>query len=281
MCKNLIRKQAPLPFQGQKRNFVVRFAHEISNFPDNTIFVDLFGGSGLLSRTAKDIKPNCRVIYNDFDSYHSRIENIPTTNALLNELRPVLANVPKAKLLPPEIKKKTLEIIERYEFSGYVDYITLSASILFSMKYATSLAELRKMSLYNNIKQSDYNENSQYLKGLEIRNCDYKLLYNEFKDNPQAFFICDPPYLSTDVKTYKMYWKLRDYLDVLKCLKGNRFAYFTSDKSNLVELLEWMQKELELKNPFDGAKIFTIKNTLNHASSYNDIMIFKNGLNTI
>ena len=41
--------QAPLPFQGQKRKFVKLFAEKIETLPDDTIFVDLFGGSGLLS----------------------------------------------------------------------------------------------------------------------------------------------------------------------------------------------------------------------------------------
>ena len=31
--------------------------------------VDVFGGSGLLSHTAKQLKPKATVIYNDFDGY--------------------------------------------------------------------------------------------------------------------------------------------------------------------------------------------------------------------
>ena len=40
---------APLPFVGQKRMFAREFIKVLGQFPDSTVFVDLFGGSGLLS----------------------------------------------------------------------------------------------------------------------------------------------------------------------------------------------------------------------------------------
>ena len=69
---------APLPFQGQKRNFVGEFRAALSELNpagEITTIVDLFGGSGLLSHTAKRHAPECRVIYNDFDGYRERLEN--------------------------------------------------------------------------------------------------------------------------------------------------------------------------------------------------------------
>lgn len=39
---------SPLPFMGQKRNFVKLFREALQEFPTATTFVDLFGGSGLL-----------------------------------------------------------------------------------------------------------------------------------------------------------------------------------------------------------------------------------------
>ena len=41
---------APLPFVGQKRMFAKEFIKVLDQFPDDTVFVDLFGGSGLLSQ---------------------------------------------------------------------------------------------------------------------------------------------------------------------------------------------------------------------------------------
>nr|DAF53120.1 MAG TPA: DNA adenine methylase [Siphoviridae sp. ctLdn10] len=44
---------APLPFVGQKRMFAKDFKKVLEHFPDGTTFVDLFGGSGLLSHITK------------------------------------------------------------------------------------------------------------------------------------------------------------------------------------------------------------------------------------
>ena len=66
---------APLPFMGQKRFFAKEFIKILSSYPDDTVFIDLFGGSGLLSHIAKREKPNAMVIYNDFDNYRRRLEN--------------------------------------------------------------------------------------------------------------------------------------------------------------------------------------------------------------
>lgn len=53
-------KCSPLPFEGQKRGYG-KILHEIlKRFPDSSVFVDLFGGSGLLSRMIKDEKPDGR-----------------------------------------------------------------------------------------------------------------------------------------------------------------------------------------------------------------------------
>ena len=54
---------APLPFVGQKRMFAKEFIKVLSQFPDGTLFVDLFGGSGLLSHIAKCQKPHSKVVY--------------------------------------------------------------------------------------------------------------------------------------------------------------------------------------------------------------------------
>lgn len=83
MQKHPVYNSAPLPFQGQKRRFVGEFRKALSQFPDAAMFVDLFGGSGLLSHVAKQERPEARVVYNDFDDFRQRLENIPRTNALL------------------------------------------------------------------------------------------------------------------------------------------------------------------------------------------------------
>ncbi len=84
-----IYKSAPLPFQGQKRRYVGEFCRVLGQIRDARIFVDLFGGSGLLSHIAKRERPDAMVVYNDFDDYRTRLDNIPRTNALISDLRSI------------------------------------------------------------------------------------------------------------------------------------------------------------------------------------------------
>ena len=49
-----------------------------------------------------------------------------------------------------------LERILQDERNGFVDYLTLSSSLLFSMKYVLNFEELKKQNLYNKLRQNDY-----------------------------------------------------------------------------------------------------------------------------
>lgn len=274
-----MRKQylsAPLPFVGQKRMFAREFIQVLKRYPDDAVFVDLFGGSGLLSHITKYQKPGATVVYNDFDNYRQRLENIPRTNVLLDKIRAVVASVPRRKFLPKKTKETILRLIEQEEHRyGYVDYIPLSSSLLFSMKYATNLEELRKETFYNTVRKCDYNPCLDYLDGLEIVSCDYKELFNKYKDMPDVVFLIDPPYLSTEVGTYTMNWGLSDYLDVLQTLVGTNYIYFTSNKSSIIELCDWIGKNNALGNPFIGSEKVEFNAHMNYNSSYTDIMLYK------
>lgn len=270
-------KSAPLPFVGQKRMFVREFIKVLSQFPADTVFVDLFGGSGLLSHIAKRTKPESTVVYNDFDNYRCRLQHIPQTNRLIADLRDIVADkVPRNKPITGELRKRIFARIEQEErVVGYVDFITLSSSIMFSMKYKLSVPEMRKEALYNSIRKNDYPLCSDYLEGLEITSCDYKELFNRYKDTPGVVFLVDPPYLSTEVGTYNMYWKMADYLDVLNVLAGHSFVYFTSNKSSILELCEWLGRNRSLGNPFENAVKVEFNAHMNYNASYTDMMLFK------
>lgn len=267
---------APLPFVGQKRMFAKEFIKVLKHYPDNAVFVDLFGGSGLLSHITKCQKPDATVVYNDFDNYRLRLENIPRTNALLDMIRPITASTPRHKALSKEAKEAILRLVEQEEKeNGYVDYITLSTSLLFSMKYVTDLDGLRKETFYNSVRKCNYNPCIDYLDGLEVVSCDYKELFNKYKNVPNVVFLIDPPYLSTEVGTYTMNWGLSDYLDVLQTLVGTNYIYFTSNKSSIIELCDWIDRNNNIGNPFAGCERVEFNAHMNYNSSYTDIMLFK------
>lgn len=267
---------APLPFVGQKRMFAKEFKKVLELFPDGTTFVDLFGGSGLLSHITKYQKPKSKVVYNDFDDYRLRLNHIVETNELLTKLRFIISNTPKGKVIKGENREAVLQCLGNHlHYYGYLDFITISSAIMFSMKYCMDMESLRKETFYNNIRLTDYPLCQDYLEGLTIVSKDYKEIFAEYKDKPNVVFLVDPPYLNTDVGTYKMKWRLADYLDVLTILKGYSFVYFTSNKSSIIELCEWIGKNREIGNPFDGCSKFEFNAHMNYSSSYTDIMMFR------
>lgn len=269
-----IYNSAPLPFMGQKRRFANQFREALREFPSATTFIDLFGGSGLLSHITKHERPDARVIYNDFDDYHIRIENVERTNALLAEIRDFLIGISRNMRLSVDQRIKILDIITKYERSGFVDYITLSSSLLFSARYVTSLDELEKEHFYNVVKQTPYTCDG-YFNGFDTVKCDYRDLFAQYKNTPGVVFLVDPPYLSTETGVYKCYWRLRDYLDVLGVLDGQSYVYFTSNKSSIVELIDWMHSNVLHGNPFEGATRKEFNATMNYSSKYTDIMLYR------
>lgn len=274
-----MRKQynsAPLPFVGQKRMFAKEFRKVLEQFPDGTTFVDLFGGSGLLSHIAKCQKPHSKVVYNDFDGYRLRLEHIPQTNELLAELRKIVREVPRHKPITGKTREQVFECLkEHQECYGYLDFITISSSIMFSMKYRLSIEEMRKEALYNNVRLTDYPLCSDYLDGLTIVSADYKQVFNQYQNTPDVVFLVDPPYLSTEVGTYKMYWRLADYLDVLTVLAGHSFVYFTSNKSSILELCDWIGRNNTIGNPFEKCTKVEFNAHMNYSSTYTDMMLYK------
>ena len=265
---------APLPFQGQKRRFIKDFKEVLKKFDNTTTVVDLFGGSGLLSHVTKRERPDVRVVYNDYDYFCDRLANVTTTNEILSRIRPVVNAVAADKKVPNESRAQILAIVKEYAEKGYVDYITLSSSLLFSGKWAKNFQELSKETMYNVVKQSDYNVDG-YLDGLEIVHEDYKDLFMQYKDDRDVLFLIDPPYLSTDSMSYKNYWKLSDYLDVLKLLKGTKYIYFTSNKSQIIELCKWIKENTSIGDPFADAEIRKQQNNLNYHATFTDIMLVK------
>lgn len=179
------------------------------------------------------------------------------------------------KKLPDSYKQQILRRIGKEE--GFVDYITLSGSLLFSGKYATNFDDLKKHPFYCKHKQKDYVVDG-YLEGVQVVSCDYRSLYEQYKDNEKVVFLLDPPYLSTDSSSYKSdtYWKLRDYLDVITLLNSQRYVYFTSNKSQIIELCEWIASATNgyWANPFAGAETRTVSGSVNYNSTYTDIMVY-------
>ena len=84
--------------------------------------------------------------------------------------------------------------------------------------------------------------------------------------------------MSTDVKTYNKveFWDMSNYLDILTALNGLNYIYFTSNKSQIVELCQWIDDNAgKVANIFKGASIKTVKSATSGKNSYTDIMLYK------
>lgn len=253
--------------------FLKEFRSEIAQFSPSSIFIDLFGGSGLLSRTCKDIHPDARVIYNDYDNYAHRIELIPATELLRQCLRPRGADTAKGKRIPTDKAKQIIAELRAFEGEGLeIDTVTVSTWLLYTMHFFSSIEELEEMTLYNSIPSTPIAPAPDYLSGLEIRHQDYRELLREFAGNPDAVYILDPPYLSTNTAQYKMSWGIEDYLGVLELLHDSRFLYFGSGRSDLVPILDWAERSLGARNPFAGAVKHERRNTTCAGLPYTDVM---------
>ena len=143
------------------------------------------------------------------------------------------------------------------------------------MKYATNYDQLSKETMYNCVRKSGYEHADDYLIGVDIVCMDYKQLFNRWNHIEGVVFFIDPPYLSTDCSTYSNYWRLANYLDVLQTLQGTNYFYFTSNKSSILELTEWMSKNLGADDPFAGSTREYMNVKLNHNAGYTDIMLYK------
>lgn len=265
-----------MPFQGQKRNFIKQFRELIKDefrTHRNGVFIDAFGGSGLLSHNIKQIYPNARVIYNDYDNYSERLANIETTNEILQAIEPITKKYKKDEKVSEGDREKIIKIIDEYIKRGYfIDCITLSSKLFFSGHYAHNEDEFKKEKTFyiTNPKTPLYQANG-YLKGVEIVRKDAMELIKEF-GNKDVVLILDPPYLKTNKAGYKCFWELRDFLKLIRLVR-EPFIFFSSENS---DILSYMDDRVECGD--EVFKGYSLKQAiLTNGRGKTDYMIYKSG----
>ncbi|MHB71485.1 DNA adenine methylase [Campylobacter jejuni] len=256
----IIYKKAPLPFQGQKKYFLKKFDECLNEFLNNykgnlkdLIFIDAFGGSGLLSHNIKTKIPEAKVIWSDFDNYQRRLDEIPFTNELLKHFE-ILRKYKKGEKISNEDKEFLLsKIKEQKKLRGFVDYITISSIIAHSASVLKKYEEFEKSSWF--FKGAMLKKDaSGYLDGVQRVSVDFKELLNEYKENKNAIFVLDPPYLQTSTDGYKdNFYTLKDFLELVS-LTRTPYVFFSSEKSHILEFVNWDLKQND-KSIFKDFKI--------------------------
>jgi len=233
-----------------------------------------FGGSGLLAETVRRELPGARVVWNDHDDFAARLAAIPRTNALIDRLRGMAAGIPRDARIPNDVRGRMLRAIA--DDGPGADFVTISANLLFSGNYSTDIEGLEKKAFYNLLRTDGYPPADGYLEGVERISADWRNLLAQHKGRPGTVLIADPPYLTTDASSYRegRFWRLRDHLDVIAAMDGHPYFYFTSDRSQIADLCEWIAAHGG-RSPLQGATAAHSRAALNHAAGYRDIMFHK------
>lgn len=273
-------KQAPLPFIGQKRMFLKHFEtvlnENIKGEGEGWTIIDTFGGSGLLSHTAKRLKPKARIIYNDFDGYAERLAHIDDINRLRAELYSVVGNTTsKNKRMTKDCKAECIRIIQN--FKGYKDLNCLASWLLFSGQQVATLDDLFQHNFWHCIRQSDYPKADGYLDGVEIVKESFHTLLPKFSNDPKALFVLDPPYLCTKQESYKQatYFDLIDFLRLVNITRPP-YVFFSSTKSEFIRFVNYMlEDKVDNWQAFENAKRITVNAKLNYQVAYEDNLVYK------
>ena len=272
--------RAPLPFVGQKRRFLNHFKtllkQHIPNDGEGWTIVDAFGGSGLLAHTAKQVLPKARVIYNDFDGYAERLQNINDTNKLRTIIADLLAHYPRNQKLPETLKKAVQAALN--SFGGYIDLDCMASWLLFRGRQTTDLNDLiYNHTYFNHVRLSDYPSADGYLDGVEVVSKSYHELLPEFQDNSKALLVLDPPYVSTAQGAYRKagYFGMVEFLRLMRLVRPP-FVFFSSTRSELLDYLDLIvnEKAEGWQNLQDYQKN-SVHITMNKTAHYEDNMIYK------
>ena len=270
----------PLPFEGNKKLWRKNYKEILKEYNDVEIFVDLFGGSGILSNWTKNIYKDAIVIYNDFDNYRERLNNIQTTNDLLNDLRNVLKDVPPRKYIDDDKTQQIKDLFEQYKNNNkFIDLKTLKGQIHYTKRInvdTTDIDKFFKDKLYNNINKNNIELCEDYLTGINIVSMDWRKLYNYCKETFKDYKICfilDPPYLYTDKSQYNCrYWKLNDSIELLDILKRYPFIFFNSSKSGFKELVDILNRIFDTKITYK----YISQNMVNIVDKRTDYCLYSN-----
>lgn len=272
--------QAPLPFTGQKRRFLTAFKQVlnqcIADDGAGWTIIDVFGGSGLLAHTAKHCKPAARVIYNDFDGYATRLQNINDTNRLRQIILDLTQHIPRNQKLPENVQKQVQAALK--SFDGYVDLHSVASWLLFSGRQTTDLHDLlHNHTYYNGVRISDYPQAGDYLDGLEITSQSYADLLPEWIGRNKVLFLFDPPYVCTAQGAYRneTYFGMVEFLKLMRLVRPP-FVFFSSTRSEFLDYLDLViGYKLEGWEHFAGYRKINVQVHLNKNAQYEDNLVYK------
>lgn len=244
-------KSPPLAFNGNKKNMLKLYREALEDMKcyvnKDTIFYDVFGGSGLLAHETKRQFQNNEVIWNDFDNFQKRLDILDKTEAL----RLKIVNIIKDKGLQKRERVKGIErqkIEKLLKDEGEFDYIQLSSWLRFGGSYAKDCEDFfRAKEFYDRLNYHKVLDKKDYLKGVIRVQKDYRELIKEAKERGNFFFILDPPYIQTHMAHYERFFGLCEFLELIISIKMP-FIFFSSAKSEILSFIDFCKEPKNLQN---------------------------------
>ena len=221
-----------MPFVGHKGHWGIELTEIASKLPPECIIFDVFGGSGICAEYFKRARPDLTVVWNDFDHYRARLDNVDKTENLRQLFLAHLGRpLPKNTFIPPlsdDHRQFVLDTLKQQLADvGFVDFQTVSRWFyLYCMKTYRLMSASGK--LYNRVPVvplraaacgswlADVHRTSTEFVGLDTvfsvsgRN----LKPRDFIDTQNALLVLDPPYLGTGTSDYDN----QDALHVLRSI---------------------------------------------------------------
>ena len=127
---------------------------------------------------------------------------------------------------------------------------------------------------YNKIRQADYRCDG-YLDGLEVVCYDYKELAETYRVLPGVVFLVDPPYMGTDISTYRMDWEAGGLPGCPAGTERTPVRLFHLLQIPHTGFLQMDGGTSRNRQSFQGAGQSSITARMNYNSSYTDIMLYK------
>ena len=241
----------PMPFRGNKSKWI---KYLFSFFKDNklnlnkqTIIIDLFGGSGLLSILFKQLYPDNTVIFNDYDNYLGVLKEVDKIDDLRAKLYSYLSDTDHQE---PFSGTKVNHVFDLIKHSGLNVENPKILGIISSWLMQISGRQLtfKYKTLYNHVPVNPYKpkviEYLQHFKDIKVIHQDYKAVINYFKTLKNVFYILDPPYLQSTKDFYKdtNQWSANNLLEIIDLALKHKSILFESTRSKPIILKYIKQK---------------------------------------
>ena len=254
MNLNTIYKRAPLPFRGNKtkwvKDLIKYFVNNHDKFED-FVFIDVFGGSGIVSSLLAKLYPNNKVIYNDFDYYTKLLtkSNIDKLNELRMKIYNIAQNYEHKAKINDDDSNKIRYLIKRYypifENNNKLKNI-FAAWLMFNgtdFKFNSSFYNVLPKNNYSYVDINDYLPDNVIIEHLE-----YKDLINKYKPIlNKSLLILDPPYLGTSKEFYNKEWDLKGTYNILKLCIKYKCLLFEANSSNVIRLIKTINDNSPIK----------------------------------